>query len=136
MRGPSLVRARNPAVVPLIARGRCVGALAVDNAGSHRPMAPRLATFRTFAAHAAMAIEDARLYAALKQGLAERSRAEEALRQHNAYLAALQDTALGLLGRLELTDLLQDVVGRAASLMDTRHGLSACSSRARTRCGC
>jgi signal transduction histidine kinase len=117
-----LLRSRSLAVLPLMARGRCVGVLAVDNARSHRPVAPRLELLRTFATNAAVAIENARLHAVLEQELAERSRAEETLRQQNAYLAALQDTALGLLGRLELTELLEDIVRRVVSLMGTAHG--------------
>ncbi len=117
-----LVRTRNLAALPLIARGRCVGVMAVDNAHSRRSMAPRLALLRTLATNAAVAIENARLYAALQEGLAERSRAEETLRRQNEYLAALQETALGLLGRLEATDLLEDIIRRAVLLMGTAHG--------------
>jgi two-component system, NtrC family, sensor kinase len=117
-----LIRARNLAVLPLVARGRGRGVLAVDNGRSHWPIAPRLELLRTFAASAAVAIENARVYATLEQELAERSRAEETLRGQNAYLAALQDTALGLLSRLDLTELLEDIVRRAVSLMGTAHG--------------
>ena len=52
----------------------------------------------------------------------ERKRAEETLRQQNEYLAALHATTLGLLGRLDLGELLQDIVGRAGQLLDTPHG--------------
>lgn len=54
--------------------------------------------------------------------ITERKRAETAVRRQNAYLAALHDTTLGLIGRLELHDLLQDIVNRAAALLDTAHG--------------
>jgi signal transduction histidine kinase len=117
-----LLRSRSLVVLPLMARGRCVGVLAVDNARSHRPVAPRLELLRTFAGNAAVAIENTRLHAVLEQELAERRGAEETLRQQNAYLAALQDTALGLLGRLALTELLEDIVQRVVSLMGTAHG--------------
>jgi signal transduction histidine kinase len=127
-----LVRARNLAVLPLVARGRGVGVLAVDNARSQRPMAPRLELLRTLAASAAVAIENARVYTTLEQELAERRRAEETLRQQNAYLAALQDTALGLLGRLELGDLLEHIVRRAVSLMGTEHGFICLADRGGT----
>jgi signal transduction histidine kinase/DNA-binding response OmpR family regulator/HPt (histidine-containing phosphotransfer) domain-containing protein len=52
----------------------------------------------------------------------ERKRAEEALQQQNQYLAALHATTLGLLGRLDVSELLQDIVGRAGQLLDTPHG--------------
>jgi PAS domain S-box-containing protein len=51
-----------------------------------------------------------------------RKQAEEALRQQNEYLAALHETTLGLIERLDLTGLLHTIVDRAASLMDTPHG--------------
>ncbi len=54
--------------------------------------------------------------------ITERKKAETAVRRQNAYLAALHDTTLGLIGRLELHDLLQDIVNRAAALLDTAHG--------------
>ena len=54
--------------------------------------------------------------------VAERARAEEALRHQNEYLAALHETALGLIGRLELQELFQDLVQRAGQLLGTEHG--------------
>jgi len=54
--------------------------------------------------------------------ITERKRAEETLRRQHAYLAALQETTLGLVGRLELTGLLETIVTRAGELMGTRHG--------------
>jgi PAS domain S-box-containing protein len=75
-----LIRSRNPAVLPLISRGRSIGVLAADNVTSHRRLAPKLEILRTFAASAAVAIENAQLFAAAERELAERRRAEEALR--------------------------------------------------------
>jgi signal transduction histidine kinase/HAMP domain-containing protein len=60
--------------------------------------------------------------ARLQQEIAERARAEEALRRQNEYLAALHDTALGLMSRLDLNDLLAALVRRAAQLVGTPHG--------------
>ncbi len=54
--------------------------------------------------------------------ITERKLAEEALRQQNEVLAALHETTLGLIERLDLTGLLQIIVDRAASLMGTPHG--------------
>jgi PAS domain S-box-containing protein len=51
-----------------------------------------------------------------------RKRAESALRQRGEYLAALHETALGLMSRLEVRDLLEDIVSRAAALLDTPNG--------------
>jgi len=54
--------------------------------------------------------------------ITEKKRSEEALRRHDEYLAAVHDTALGLMSRLSLNDLLQVIVTRAASLAGTQHG--------------
>jgi PAS domain S-box-containing protein len=51
-----------------------------------------------------------------------RKRAESALRRRGEYLAALHETALGLMSRLEVRDLLEDIVSRAAALLDTPNG--------------
>ncbi len=48
--------------------------------------------------------------------------AEEAIRRQNEYLAALHETSLGLVSRLELKDLLKALVLRAGHLMGTSHG--------------
>ncbi|MBV9359364.1 MAG: GAF domain-containing protein [Chloroflexi bacterium] len=91
--GSTLVRARNLAALPLIARGRCVGVMAVDNAHSRRPMAPRLGLLRTLATNAGVAIENARLYAELEHELAEHARAEGALRRAQQDLQQAKEAA-------------------------------------------
>jgi PAS domain S-box-containing protein len=52
----------------------------------------------------------------------ERKRAEDQLRQQNEYLSALHETTLGLLNRLNVADVLETIVTRAAQLLDTSHG--------------
>lgn len=52
----------------------------------------------------------------------ERRQADELLRRQNAYLAALHETTLALLNRLDLKDLLTAIIARAASLLQTEHG--------------
>ncbi|MEJ2749248.1 MAG: GAF domain-containing protein, partial [Anaerolineae bacterium] len=54
--------------------------------------------------------------------ITERRRAEEAVHQQNEYLAALHETTLGLITRLDLNELLQAIVTRASQLLDTAHG--------------
>ncbi|MBI3161809.1 MAG: PAS domain S-box protein [Chloroflexi bacterium] len=55
--------------------------------------------------------------------LKERLRAEEKMGRQTGYLAALNETALGLLNRSELQPLLESIVTRACDLLDTRHGV-------------
>ena len=54
--------------------------------------------------------------------ITERKQAEEALQRQNEYLAALHATTLGLISRLDLSELLQDIVTRAGQLLGTSHG--------------
>lgn len=54
--------------------------------------------------------------------ISERKQAEEALQQQNEYLAALHETTLGLISRLDLNELLQALVTRAGQLLGTPHG--------------
>ena len=53
---------------------------------------------------------------------ASRHRVEKALYRQNEYLTALHETTLGLINRLELADLLQAILERAAAMMGTKHG--------------
>ena len=53
----------------------------------------------------------------------ELQHAHEKLKQHNEYLSALHQTTLGLIGRRELTDLLEALIKRAAQLLGSTDGL-------------
>ena len=61
-------------------------------------------------------------YLAVSEDVTQRRQTEAALRRHDAYLAVLHETSLGLINRLNVTDLLTSVVTRAARLVDTPHG--------------
>jgi diguanylate cyclase (GGDEF)-like protein/PAS domain S-box-containing protein len=54
--------------------------------------------------------------------ITQRKQAEQALRHQNAYLAALHETTLALMNRLDLSDVLETIVVRAAALIGTEHG--------------
>ncbi len=58
----------------------------------------------------------------LSREIAERQRAEAALARENETLEALRQISLGLVARLELTDLLETITSRAAFLAGTEHG--------------
>jgi signal transduction histidine kinase/DNA-binding response OmpR family regulator/PAS domain-containing protein len=57
--------------------------------------------------------------------ITERKEAEERLKTQNQLLAALQETTSGLIGRLDLQELLQTIVVRAGQLLGTEHGFVA-----------
>ncbi len=67
-------------------------------------------------------VEFERAYRLLQGEVKERRKAEEELRHQNAYLAALHETTLALMNRLEVADLLEAIVTRAAELLGTEHG--------------
>ena len=54
--------------------------------------------------------------------ITEQRQAEAALRRQNEYLAALQETTLDLISRLDLGNLLENIVKRAGQLMGTSAG--------------
>jgi PAS domain S-box-containing protein len=54
--------------------------------------------------------------------ITDRKRAEEVLRRQNEYLSTLHETALGLMNRLELKDVLENIITRAAQLLGAPHG--------------
>ena len=101
--------------VPLKARDRVEGIIYVDNrlqVGIFGP--PDLELLTAIASSATIAIENARLYEEEKQ--------RAALTRQNEYLTALHETTLGLISRLDLSDLLTAVVRRAGQLLGARHG--------------
>jgi len=52
----------------------------------------------------------------------EQHRADERLRRQNEYLATLHDVSLTLMERLELNELLKNIIVRAGELLDVHHG--------------
>jgi PAS domain S-box-containing protein len=55
--------------------------------------------------------------------ITEQKRAEDESRRQREYLAALHETALGVISRLDIADLLETVMERAVSLFDATYGL-------------
>ncbi|QIG52521.1 GAF domain-containing protein [Nordella sp. HKS 07] len=62
-----------------------------------------------------------------QEGLAKR------FRRQSEYLGALHDTGLGLVSRLDVTELLADLVSRAGKLLGTRNGFVYLADEAGTR---
>jgi PAS domain S-box-containing protein len=54
--------------------------------------------------------------------ITEQKISERRVHRQNEYMAALHETSLGLMNRLELSDLLETIISRAASLVGTEHG--------------
>jgi diguanylate cyclase (GGDEF)-like protein len=68
------------------------------------------------------AVSTLALTAALAAGVLAGRRSRAQLRRRNAELSALHETTLGLLEGLDVTALLETIVGRAADLLGTDHG--------------
>ena len=58
----------------------------------------------------------------LEQEIAVREQVQESLHTQNNYLEALHETSLGLISRLDLQELFEDLVRRAGQLMGTPNG--------------
>jgi len=65
---------------------------------------------------------DLRQQRRLQQEMNERKDREQELSRKNRHLSALHETTLNLVRRLDLNELLHDIVSRAASLVGTEHG--------------
>src|SRR5687768_6301172 len=63
-----------------------------------------------------------RKVAALEAKEQEHAQASEILHRQNEYLSAIQETTLALMNRLDLADLLETIIKRAAQLFGTEHG--------------
>jgi PAS domain S-box-containing protein len=60
--------------------------------------------------------------AGIANDITDRKQAEETLRKQNQYLNALHETAIGLISRHEIDELLQDIIERATRLAETENG--------------
>ncbi|MBI1730787.1 PAS domain S-box protein [Candidatus Acetothermia bacterium] len=67
-------------------------------------------------------IAGTRCVLAINYDVTEQVRAQEILKRHNEYLAILHKTTLGLINRLDLNELLEDILSRACELAETNHG--------------
>jgi PAS domain S-box-containing protein len=114
-------------VVPLIARGRTLGALSLVSAQSGRRYgADDLTLAKDLAHRAALAIDNARLYREAEDEIARRKKLEEQLRQHADELQEAdrqKDTFLAMLGHELRTPL--TVISNALELFRRQRGSAA-----------
>ena len=103
--------------VPLKWGGRVLGTLDVARPSGPGFTADEVRLLSLFGTQAAVAIENARLYAHMQRELSERRQAEEQLRRWSQALGTLYDTALEVASRLDLAQLLPTIVERAALLL-------------------
>jgi PAS domain S-box-containing protein len=96
--GDACLRQRNPRsvlCVPLLRRSQAIGALYLEHRlGTHAFTATQVTALGMLAAQAAISLETAQLYAALKQENDQRRRAEAASQQWQARISRLVDSNL------------------------------------------
>jgi PAS domain S-box-containing protein len=109
-------------IVPLLVHDRVIGTLGLDALEPRVFSSGEIALTQSIAAAASPVLENAQLFAAVQQELAERKRAEEKLARHARELEALHDTSLEITAQLDLPALLQAIVRRAANLLDAPMG--------------
>jgi signal transduction histidine kinase len=115
--GLKAVRTRSFLVVPMIARGRTVGLLTADNKWSGQPILPHtVELLQTFASHAAVAVENARLFQELEARTRELARSVEELK-------ALGEVSQAVSSTLDLQTVLTTIVARAVQLSGTNGGV-------------
>jgi len=115
--GLKAIRTKSFVVVPMIARGRTVGLLTADNKRSGAPILPQTVDLlQNFASHAAVAVENARLFQELEVRSRELARSVEELK-------ALGEVSRAVSSTLDLQTVLSTIVARAVQLSGTDSGV-------------
>ncbi len=108
---------------PLIYHNRLLGVLSLDNAGTGRTFGERdRQSLQLLAAHAAIALENARLYEEVQRELVERTRAEVALIRRTQQLEAVREVTAEITRELDLTALLGVIIRGAMGLVGAVSG--------------
>ena len=103
---------------PMIWQGQVTGVIHVlHDVESRRFTQADLELLALFANHAAIAVENARLYEQTQKEIVERKQAEETLRRYAERLEALRQVGLELTAQLDLDALLHSIVSWALELV-------------------
>jgi len=104
-------------MVPMIWQGRVIGMISVLNDVERCFTRADLELLTLFANHAAIAVENARMYEQAQQEIAERERAEETLRRRNRELALLNRAGQAFNSILDLDQVLVTVLEEVCRLL-------------------
>lgn len=102
---------------PIIVRKKIIGFLNANSATPNLYNKKHAEYLGSFAHHAAIAIENARLYRQAQEEILERTRIEEELRQHRDYLEEIVEERTAELHNLASTDPLTDIFNRRHLLL-------------------
>lgn len=114
---PEIAWVRSYVGAPIVVRGSVVGFLNIDSAIPNFFTPAHAVTLRFFSYHAAIALENARLYQQVQQELAARKQTEAALRESEAYFHALFDQASDAIFIENLDDAILDANLRACEML-------------------
>lgn len=124
IQAPEVAWLRSYVGAPIVARGVVVGFLNIDSATPNFFTPADAATLHAFTYHAAIALENARLYQKVQQELVAREQVEAALRESEAYFHALFDQASDAILIQGLDDTIIDVNERMCAMLGyTREAL-------------
>ncbi len=116
IRVPEVAWLRSYAGAPIVVRGTVIGFLNIDSATPGFFAPAHADILRIFTYHAAIALENARLYQQTQQELAARRHVEAALRESEAYFHALFDQASDAIFIQDLRDAIIDANLRACEM--------------------
>jgi len=103
-------------IYPLTSKaGPVIGTLSVESNGDPFLTQEDFNLLKLIADQVSIGVENAWLFGELT----EREKAE---RQHNQFLSVLYETTLGMINRLDLDDLLENILVQAGALVGTEHG--------------
>lgn len=118
---PTLPDVRSEAVFPLIAGGKIIGALDISSDTRDAFKADDISILSLVADQAAIAIQNARLYQAAQQELAERKRAEAETRERNRELEVITRISEIYTSTLDTTDALQQMAREMTKIFRARN---------------
>lgn len=121
-RFPEIAWLRSYAATPIIVRDQVIGFLSVDSSLPYFFQEHHLEPLRTFAGHAAAAIENARLYEQVKRDAVELeariASATQEIRQRVEELAVLNELSRALTAHLSVEQVLIETYRGASALLD------------------
>lgn len=120
---PSGAWIRSYAGMPIRVRDKVIGFINLDSSTPGMYTPEHLDTLRAFANQIAIAVENARLYNALKTEVAEKKHVESKLLYQNKQLNALHQITLDLIGHHKLDELLDTILLRASELLESPIGM-------------
>lgn len=117
---PYLPATRSEMALPLISRGRCIGALTIQGTVMDAFTEEDLPVLQTIADHLSGAIENARLFEAAQNEIAARAEMEGALLRRNRELALLNRAGRALISNLDLDQFLATVLAEVQHLLEVQ----------------